>query len=124
MLAHEQKKKLETILSKNWGSHTDAESNIVMVFTATAFLNGDFDILFESGFHPEGLAESFEAIGHRMAAYTVRLAYRVYRHNAEDPALKLLADAVGLMEDSINTLLGEYVESTTASDSQPRFPVP
>ena len=54
-----------------------------------------------------------------IAAYTVRLAYRVFRCNPSDPALKILADAVGLMNDPIESLLADYLENITMSDSKP-----
>jgi hypothetical protein len=118
VLRPEHKKQIERICWKVQESHTDEESIIVMVVTASAFLDGDFEVFFQSGFAPEGVAESFLAIGHKMAAYTVRMAYRVYRFNPSDPALKILANAIDLMKPLIETLLADYLEKVSMSDSQ------
>ena len=118
MLTAEQKKKIETICFKSHKFCTDAEYNIEMVSSAlSSCLECDFGVFFELGFYPEGVAEAFEAIGHKNAAYTVRLANRLFRCDSSDPALKILADAVGLMQDSIESLLVDYLELYT-SDSQ------
>jgi hypothetical protein len=119
VLKPEHKKQIESICWKAQESHTDEESIIVMVFTASAFLDDDFGVFFKSGFDPVGVAKAYDAIGHKMAASTIRLAYRVYRHSPSDPVLEILANAVVLMKPSIEGLLADYLENITISDSRP-----
>ena len=101
-------KDIEKLCVKPFENLTDSESNIVLVYTATVFLEDDLEIFFTLGFNSEEVAEAFEEIGHRMAACTVRLAYRVFRSSPSDPALKILEAAFFQMQNSIHTKLVEY----------------
>jgi len=114
MLTYKQKKLIEKICFKPDEILTGCECDIVMVYHATACAQeAGFKFLFESGFDPEGVAEAFDAIGHKKAASTVRLTYQVFRSDPEDPALKTLSDAFRLMEETIETRLAEYLKTNS-----------
>lgn len=64
---------------------------------------------FESGFDAEQISDAFDAIGHRMAAATVRHANLLYRISPEHDDLDTLGRALYAMQESIYHRLSSYL---------------